>query len=118
MRYLLLGLLIAAPAPALAESQRDGFTCAVLRTCDLHGTCTEGGEGFDLAFLGGGLEVAMNGDHLSPAYDGVLQTAAWESAGRVYQLRFTGDGAGLLTASPVEGSAEEATLMTIHCSPE
>ncbi|PTX02722.1 hypothetical protein [Pararhodobacter aggregans] len=116
MRYLLLSLLLATPA--LAESQRDGFTCAVLRSCDLQGTCTEGGEGFDLAFLGGGLEVAMNGDHLSPVYDGVLQTAAWESAGRIYQLRFTGDGAGLLTASPVEGSADEAALMTIHCSPE
>lgn len=116
MRYLLLSLLLATPA--LAESQRDGFTCAVLRSCDLQGTCTEGGEGFDLAFLGGGLEVAMNGDHLSPVYDGVLQTAAWESAGRIYQLRFTGDGAGLLTASPASGSADEAALMTIHCSPE
>jgi hypothetical protein len=118
MRIPILLTALIATAPALAESQRDGFTCVPLRTCDLQGACIDGGEAFGIAFLGGGLEVDIDGDHLSPVYDGMLRTTAWESAGRVYQLHFTGDGAGLLAASPAEGSADEATLTTIHCSPE
>ena len=118
MTYLLPLLALIAAAPALAEGQRDDFTCATLSTCTMGGDCTEGGESFGLAFLGGGIEVAMNDETLTPVYDGTLRTAAWSSAGRVWQIRFTGDGAGVMMASDEAGAPEAATLMTIHCSPE
>lgn len=123
MRPRLLRLLLAVTAalaapPALAEGQRDAFGCVSLSTCVPGAACTEGGADFGLAFLGGGLEVTMGGETLHPAYDGILRTAAWAVGGRVWQIHFTGDGAGVLMSSAEDGAPGDSALMTIHCSPE
>lgn len=116
MRYL-LPLLVAA-SPSLAEGQRDAYTCAALTSCMVGQPCTEGGESFGLTFLGGGLEIALNGAVLTPDYDGTLQTAAWEQGGMFYQLRLTGDGGGILTRTLASGGAfEQTTILSLHCSP-
>ncbi|WP_127106669.1 hypothetical protein [Pararhodobacter zhoushanensis] len=117
MRFL-LPLLLAA-SPALAEGQRDAFTCDALMTCIVNQPCTDGGEGFGLAFLGGGLEIEMGGTVIQPVYDGTLQIAAWERGTGFYQLRLTGDGGGLLTLSMANGASfEETTVLWLHCSPQ
>ena len=116
MKRLLLLCALAA-SPALAEGQRDDFDCTALRTCPFGAACTEGGVDFGLTFLGGGIEVMMGGAVLHPAYDGTLRTAAWASGGQAYQLRFTGDGAGILTSSVEDGAPDASALAILHCSP-
>ncbi|MCB1390722.1 MAG: hypothetical protein KDK12_16530 [Rhodobacteraceae bacterium] len=117
MYRFLLPLLIVA-TPGLAEGQRDPFQCVGMQTCDFGGHCYEGGQVFGLAFLGGGIEVEMNGDYLTPAYDGTLRTSAWVSGGVVYQMHITGDGTGVLASSREVGEAEMSALTIFHCSPE
>lgn len=114
---VLIPLLLAAATPALAESQRDAFTCEVLQTCVLEESCTDSGPLFGLAFLGGGLEIEMGGTWFAVAYDGILRTAAWGHEGQVYQLHITGDATGVLLRSPESGSVGGSALMTFQCSP-
>ncbi|WP_146195177.1 hypothetical protein [Pararhodobacter marinus] len=120
---MLLPLLAATAAalsvlPALAESQRDAFDCAVLQSCAPGGACTESALAFELAFLGGGIELSMDGQLHAPVYDGDLRSAAWRHDGTIYQLRFTGDGAGVLTVTPETGDFTQARLEWLHCSPQ
>lgn len=105
-------------APALAEGQRDGYECSGLQSCTPGTACTDGGSGFLLAFLGGGIEVRINGETLHPVYDGDLRTAAWRSQGAVYQMRLTGDGSGVLTVTPEVGDFTQSRTEWLHCSPE
>ena len=115
---LLIALALGLATPALAEGQRDAYDCEGLQTCRPGQPCTEGGSAFALAFLGGGLEVSMNGATLHPAYYGDLRSAAWRSGGSVYQMRFTGDGGGILTVTPEVGDFTQARVEWLHCSPQ
>lgn len=121
MRTLFLAITatgLALGTLARAEGQRDAFECAVLRTCLVGQPCSDGGETFGLTFIGGGLEITMNGETLHPAYSGDLRTADWQAAGRTYQLRFTGDAGGIATVTPTDGGEfAQTAVLWLHCSP-
>ncbi|MBN8293325.1 hypothetical protein JI664_15225 [Rhodobacter sp. NTK016B] len=120
---ILLPLLLAAmsaliAAPALAEGQRDAFDCSTMQSCAPGTACTEGGTDFGLAFLGGGIEVMMDGHLYAPVYDGDLRSTAWRHESMIYQMRITGDGGGVLTVTPETGDFTQARLEWLHCSPQ
>ncbi|MCB1389084.1 MAG: hypothetical protein KDK12_08105 [Rhodobacteraceae bacterium] len=117
MRTLALLACLSLATPALAGEVREEFECSFLQRCDVGQACTEDATAFSLAFVNEGIDITFDGTPLVVDYDADLRTAAFRWGAEVMQLRFNGDGGGVVVVTPEFGSFDETRVMWMHCSP-
>ncbi|MDF0600512.1 hypothetical protein P1J78_07200 [Psychromarinibacter sp. C21-152] len=110
----LLALLCAGATGAAAET----LACQAMRTCMVDRKCAEAQEVFTLTLDGARATLAGADGSAAFALDADTGTGAARLGDRVYQLRLTGDGGGLILRTPVwAGNFEDAELLWLHCGP-
>lgn len=114
-----LALLLSLFAvPALAADPIERYQCGVTLSCDIGQPCRDDdGTVLDLAFVEGGLEVIYGGQPLRAKFDIALRIATWRLGDVVMQLRFVGDGSGVITVTPEAGEVERTQVQVFQCSP-
>lgn len=116
---LALALLLAAPGPGFAQSKEiERYDCAVLQACDPGQPCrTDDGTVMDLVFEGQDLTVTYGGQPVAARFDPQFRSAVWELGDVVMQMRFVGDGSGVILISPAMGDVWLSQVQIFHCSP-
>lgn len=116
---LALSLLLASPGLAQAQSKDiERYECGVLQACDPGQPCrTDDGTVIDLVFEGQDLTVTYGGQPLTARFDPQFRSAVWQLGDVVMQMRFVGDGSGVILVSPAIGDAWQSQVQIFHCSP-
>jgi hypothetical protein len=117
MRFIALLAALSVAGPALAGETREAYDCGFLQRCDVGQACTPDETSFSLAFVNEGIDITFDGTPLVVDYDSDLRTAAFRWGSEVMQLRFNGDGGGIVVVTPEFGSFGDTRVMWMHCSP-
>ena len=72
---------------------------------------------FDLAFFDQDLTVTYGGQPVQTTFDPRFRAAIWQLGDVVMQMRFVGDGSGVITVTPEAGEVERAQVQVFICSP-
>ena len=120
MNSLRLALIVLLSAqPLWAEETAERYSCSVMQACDIGQPCRDDdGTLFELTFAHGGLEVVYGGQPLAAVFDPAFRAASWIWGDVVMQMRFVGDGSGVITVTPVAGEVERTQVQMFHCSPD
>ena len=119
MRPALLLPLLIAPALAGAQTKNEErYDCAVLQACDLGQPCrNDDGTVMDLVFDDQGLTVTYGGQPIRTDFDTLFRQASWRLGDVVMQMRFVGDGSGVILISPEAGDVTLSQVQVFHCTP-
>lgn len=119
-RLALFVSLLTCPvlAPVLAKEPDERYECQVMLACDISQPCRDDdGTVIDLAFSGTSLTVTYGGQPLDADFDPRFRSAIWLLGDVVMQMRFVGDGSGVITVTPEAGEVERTQVQLFHCSP-
>ena len=116
-----LALFLPPAAPGLAQApskEIERYDCAVLQACDPGQPCrTDDGTAMDLVFDGQDLSVTYGGQPVVTQFDAQFRSAVWQLGDVVMQMRFVGDGSGVILVSPAIGDVWLSQVQIFHCSP-
>lgn len=112
-------ILLLAASPLWAEEPPERYECSVMLACDIGQPCRDDdGTLFELTFARQGLEVVYGGQPLEAVFDPAFRAASWVWGDVVMQMRFVGDGSGVITVTPEAGEVERTQVQVFHCSPD
>lgn len=116
IRLALILTLLAGPL--LAKDPAERYECSVTLACDIGQPCRDDdGTVIDLAFDENALQVTYGGQPLAAEFDPRFRSAIWLLGDVVMQMRFVGDGSGVITVTPEAGEVERTQVQVFHCSP-
>ena len=107
--------LCLGAAPAAAIEARVHFTCAIAQSCRVGEACLYAHTSFTMVLDGDHLAVILGGATATARYNPELRTAAFQADETVYQMRFTGDGTGVLFATRDGQAFEESQVLWLNC---
>lgn len=117
MRAALFLPLLLLPAMAQGK-EAERYDCTVMRLCDLGQPCRDVADTrLSLVIDTGDLTVTYEGQTLRTGFDPRLRQANWRLGDRVMQMRFVGDGSGVILTTPESGDVDLAQVQVFQCSP-